>query len=163
MPEPIEVHEGAVRYCATDGCNEVMNPMAHQLRCKFHANEIRTERRRIANEELREQRMQKTGVGLEMTCLHCGKKVTRNGWKQKYCKECGPFINNHKEHQRDYPKNKALPKPGSYAHTVINLSYPRNTAKAEKEALRMDALVRAARLPDYDPKHPERFIVEVVT
>jgi hypothetical protein len=46
---------------------------------------------------------------------------------------------------------------------IFNLSYPRNTAKSEKEALRMDALVRAARLPDYDPKHPERFIVEVVT
>jgi ribosomal protein S27AE len=140
-----------------------MNIGANQKRCAFHAREIRIERRRIANEELREKRAKITGVGLEMFCLNCGKTVIRGGWKQKYCKECGVFVNNHKDHQKDYPKYKALPKPGSYAGTVINLSYPRNTAKSEKEALRMDALVRAARLPDYDPKHPERFIVEVVT
>jgi hypothetical protein len=158
MPAPIEVSKRVI-YCLKPGCNIILT-IPGQLRCSEHAHEYRRERN-TANKKARRAAKKIIGV-TSIPCKLCGVQVVRTCATKKYCDACAVLSVKQKQKERDAKKIR-VPNKYIVAGTVINLSYPHNTAKAEREVLRMDALVRAARLPGYDPHCPERYIVEVVT
>jgi hypothetical protein len=148
----------AVTYCAVEGCNIEMK-RSYQVRCRAHAAERRQELDR-ARKEIERSESQKV-MGTVFECAICKKKIIRVNWKQRYCKPCGRKANNDVHNPLRAHKEVASKKI-NYAGTTINLSYPKNISKEKREQLRMDALVAASQLPDYNPYRPERYIREEV-
>lgn len=159
------------RYCAAPGCEQTLTGrmgiycQPHQ---KAHENEV-ARVRRLAHKSI--------VTGTVRQCAVCGVEIVMTSANRLYCHGCArknnlakantrkanfmanylsPLQMRHEQERAEAPAIAAAKIVLSPEHVVCVI--PHKCPRTEREALRMDALIRANKAPGYDKYHPERFI-----